>query len=238
MIGHLLRIANFKFITLKREPIKKVSKIFAQIESYSVCGRQVLEKQYVLAQDVVNRQVPGDFVECGVYNGGSASAIAMALRHTGKKAWLYDSFAGMPKTTKKDGPLASQYAGLYIGSEEKVREAFNIISFPEDKLIIRKGWFKDTLRDPLPKEVSILHIDCDWYDSVMLTLGTFYDLVAEGGVILLDDFGHWEGCREAFYDFVRKRNISPLLERFGYTQAFWIKGRKHNREFIGKWEIP
>jgi O-methyltransferase len=72
----------------------------------------------------------------------------------------------------------------------------------------------------------------------MLSLNTFYDLVPDGGIIILDDFGHWEGCREAFYDFIAQRKLKPLLERFGHTQAFWIKERIHNRDFTGQWEIP
>ena len=77
--------------------------------------------------------------------------------------------------------------------------------------------------------IAFLHIDADWYDSVQLALETFYDRVSTGGVIILDDFGHWEGCREAFYDFAADRGIKPLLERFGHTQAYWIKDRTHNR---------
>src|SRR5206468_12484893 len=60
----------------------------------------------------------------------------------------------------------------------------------------------------LPELVSILHIDADWYDSVLLALNTFYDRVAEGGIVVLDDFGHKEGCREAFYDFISQRHRS------------------------------
>jgi O-methyltransferase len=60
-------------------------------------------------------------------------------------------------------------------------------------------------------------------------LDNFYKLIPEGGCIVLDDFGYWEGCREAFYDFCLKNNEKPLLERVGTTQAYWIKGRMNNR---------
>ena len=78
-----------------------------QIDTYSMCGIKVLEKLYVLARDVVNRNVLGDFVECGVCNGGSAAAIACALRGTGRRTWLYDSFQGLPIPREVDGPLAA-----------------------------------------------------------------------------------------------------------------------------------
>lgn len=208
------------------------------IDSYSMSGLQVLRKLYKLGRDIVYRDIPGDFVECGVCNGGSAAAIACAMRNTQRKAWLYDSFQGVPQPKEVDGAVAANFTGAWVGSEEKVREAMRLVAFPETSYIIRKGWFEDSFKSPLPEKVSLLHVDGDWYDSVMLALDTFYDLVPNGGIILLDDFAHWEGCREAFYDFIAGRHLKPLLERFGHTQAFWVKGRTHNRDFGGKWEIP
>ena len=209
-----------------------------QLESYSVSGFRTLEKLYRLGLDVIARGVQGDFVECGVYNGGSAAAMACALRSSNRRLWLYDSFQGMSATRDVDGELASRYVGELVGDEARVREALTTAGFSEDRYTIRKGWFVDTLQLPLPEKVSQLHIDADWYDNVTLILKTFYDRISDGGVIILDDFGHWEGCREAFYDFVKDRGLKPLLERSGHTQAFWIKGRGHNRDFSGKGEIP
>lgn len=209
------------------------------LNPYSMSGQKILNKLYILGRDVVRRGVPGDFVECGVCNGGSAAAIALALRNSSRYVWLYDSFEGMPPCREEvDGSFAARYTGSCKGTEEKVKDAFGIAGFPEKHCIIRKGLFKDTFQAPRPQQIAFLHIDADWYDNVTLVLDTFYDLVMEGGLIVLDDFGCWEGCREAFYDFVTKRKIKPLLERAGFTQAFWIKGREHNREFRGAWEIP
>lgn len=209
-----------------------------QLEAYSVSGLLTLERLYRLGQDVVARDVQGDFVECGVYNGGSAAAMACAFRSSNRRLWLYDSFQGMSATQAVDGELASRYVGELVGDEARVRKALAVASFPESRCVIRKGWFVDTLQLPLPEKVAQLHVDADWYDNVTLILETFYDRVSDGGVIILDDFGHWEGCREAFYDFVRGRGLKPLLERSGHTQAFWIKGRGHNRDFSGKKTIP
>lgn len=209
-----------------------------RIAPYALGGLRVLEKLQRLARDIVARNVPGDFVECGVFNGGSAAAIVAELRATDKRAWLYDSFEGMPSTTTQDGKTAAEFVGACKGEVAKVKEAIAIARFPSERLVIRKGWFDRTFQEPLPEKVALLHLDCDWYESVLLALRTFYDRVPEGGVVILDDFGHWEGCREAFYDFVAERKLKPLLERFSHTQAFWVKGRMHNRDFLGNWEIP
>ena len=201
----------------------------SRVATYSMSAPQVLQRQYALARDVVARSVGGDFVECGVCNGGSAAAIALGFRGAARHIWLYDSFEGLPTPKEVDGLDATSYEGRCVGSEDAVRAALRIANVAAEDCTIRKGWFQQTFQRPLPDAVAFLHVDADWYESVMLTLMTFYDRVSEGGVILLDDFGHWEGCREAFYDFAANRNIKPLLERFGHSQGFWIKGKPHNR---------
>jgi O-methyltransferase len=209
------------------------------LTEYSMCGVRQLGKHYKLARDVVTRGVRGDLVELGVCNGGSAGALALGLGTDGDRhAWLYDSFQGMPEPDERDGDTAKGYIGACVGSLDMVRRAMQIAGWAQDRYTIREGWFDQTFKLPLPQTVAVLHVDSDWYENVMLCLNTFYDRVSEGGVVLLDDFGHWEGCREAFYDFTRQRDLKPLLERFGYTQAFWVKGRTHNRDYRGQWEVP
>jgi O-methyltransferase len=212
--------------------------LLERLETYSMGDLDRTLKLYTIAMDVVSRNIPGDFVECGVWNGGSAATIALALRNSDRKTWLYDSFQGMPPTSELDGIEAAKAVGSCRGSEEKVLEAMWYSGYKSDEYTIRKGLFKNTFQEPIPEKVAILHIDADWYENVILSLNTFYDNITDGGVILLDDFGHWEGCREAYYDFVQQRGIKPLVERFGHSLLFWIKGRKDNRVFIGKREIP
>lgn len=183
-----------------------------------------------LASDVRHRGVPGDFVECGVCDGWSAAPLASTFVGSGRRFWLYDSFEGLPPTTEEDGEEAKEWIGKCLGSRDKVEAAISEVGFPLDDCIFRVGWFEDTFVEPLPASVAFLHIDADWYKSVLIALETFYDRVAEGGIILLDDFGYWEGCRRAVFDFVKRRNIAPLLERYGHSQLYWVKGREHNRD--------
>lgn len=204
----------------------------SQLDAFGMGNRVLRRSQFDLGRYVVEHEVPGDFVECGVYNGGSAGALALALGGSQKHLWLYDSFEGLPPTLEVDGSEAPELVGHLVGSETLVRESMRVAGLTPERFTIRKGWFKDTFRERLPNKVSLLHIDADWYESVLLSLQTFYHLVSPGGLILLDDFGHWEGCREAFYDFVRACNIKPLLERVGHSQAYWIKDRSHNRDML------
>src|SRR5712691_11484421 len=165
----LYRALNTEFVRLEKGRVLKIPPELVQLRRYSLSGIRVLQNLYNLGKDVTLHNVPGDFVECGVFNGGSAAAIACAFRGTTRKVWLYDSFQGLPRPQDIDGPVASEYAGDCVGSEEKVREAMRIAGFPQEQYIIRKGWFKDTFHDSLPKAISLLHIDADWYESVILS---------------------------------------------------------------------
>ncbi len=172
--------------------------------------------------------IKGDVVECGCYKGGS-SAILRASMGQNRRLWIYDSFQGMPETSERDGIEASKYIGACKASVDDVLNILKLTGAKENEYFIIEGWFHETLKKRLPREVGLLHIDADWYESVMIVLETFYPRIAIGGCVILDDFGYWEGCREAFYEFCFKHHERPLLERVGTSQAYWIKGRTNNR---------
>lgn len=171
--------------------------------------------------------VPGDVVECGVYKGGSSLWLASHMA-PGRRLWCYDGFAGMPAPTERDGSNAEAYAGRWVGTVEQLHELMAAGGVSPERYIVRAGWLAETLGER-PDSIALLHIDVDWYASVTTALDALYDRVSEGGAIILDDFGYWEGCREAFYDFCARRSVKPLLERVSDTQAWWIKGKEHNR---------
>lgn len=206
----------------RAENVKELSK-------FTLSSPTRIDSLMKLADYCNTSNIAGDFVECGTYKGGSAAVLAMCMSET-RHMWLYDSFKGMPETIDKDGQDASKYVGECAATPADVKEAMQTISVPDDKYSIFEGWFADTFKaENLPEKVALLHCDADWYNSVSLVLNTFYDRIPDGGCIVLDDFGYWEGCREAFYDFCATRGIKPLLERAGSTQAYWIKGKEANR---------
>lgn len=198
-------------------------RLFTLLQPYTLCSRVRLENLAKLANQVNRQNIPGDFVECGTYKGGSAALLSRFL-NLERHLWLYDSFQGMPSTSAKDGENAAEWVGKCVADISDLQEALGHVSAPLEQCHIKPGWFKETFQEELPEQVALLHCDADWYESVFLVLNTFYDRIPKGGCIILDDFGYWEGCREAFYDFCGQRNEKPLLERIGSTQAYWIKG--------------
>jgi len=205
-------------------------KLIRLAQPYTMVEPMRLAMLYGLANEICNSPIDGAIVECGVCQGGSAMILAAAIKNVSdRKLWLYDTFEGLPAPGPRDGQLAKVFEGKLRGSIKTVQEAIGTAGFPLERVVLRKGLFRDTFSEPLPKKVALLHIDADWYHSVLDCLRTFYPLVAGGGVIVLDDFGHWEGAREAFYDFCVEQNVKPLIERVGYTQMFWRKEMDHNR---------
>jgi O-methyltransferase len=206
------------------------------VQPFTMSDEQRLATLYGLAKETIGVGIIDDVVECGVRNGGSAALIGAAVKSVdGVRLWLYDTFAGIPEPSVEDGSDAQQFAGDWVGTMDKVHEVMSRVGFPEHRLSFRKGTFQETFQQSLPQRVAFLHIDADWYESVLLTLNTFYDRVLDGSPIVLDDFGHWEGTRKAFYEFCRIRRLQPLLERVGATQAFWIKGRKNTRDIVHRY---
>ncbi len=202
-------------------------RLYGAILQHTLLDKERALSLWKLQKCLNTHSIAGDVVECGSYKGGSSAILRAAMGD--RKLWIYDSFEGMPATTEKDGIEAVNYVGECKASEQDVIEILNKTGAHPDEYIISKGWFQDSFKKVLPRSVAFLHVDADWYDSVTLVLNTFYDLIPSGGCVVLDDFGYWEGCREAFYDFCAERNEKPLLERVGCSQAFWFKGRTNNR---------
>lgn len=206
------------------------SSLLEQVRPYTLCTPDRLENLAALCDHLNENQIPGDFVECGTYKGGSAAVLSTRLGE--RHLWLYDSFQGLPPTNEKDGEDAKWWIGECVGTIADLKAVMNTVGTSETAYTIKPGWFETTFQQELPEQIALLHCDADWYDSVMLVLETFYPRISPGGCIVLDDFGYWEGCREAFYDFCQRHGEKPVLERVGPDQAFWFKGRSHNRQAI------
>ncbi len=198
------------------------------VEPYTFAIASKLANLRRIAQQVAASGISGDVVECGTYRGGSAAVLGTTLRPD-QHLWLYDSFQGMPETTSADGEHARQYVGKGVASPNDVREVLTKVGVRPEQYTICPGWFAESFQKQAPARVAFLHCDADWYESVLLVLETFYPRMPEGGCVVLDDFGYWEGCREAFYTFCERHNERPLLERFDIDQAWWFKGRQNNR---------
>jgi O-methyltransferase len=168
-----------------------------------------------LARRLDTAKTAGDFVECGVYRGGSAGVLGDALMNSPipRRLWLYDSFEGMPKASEKDDAHSHSIESQYVGSEEQARRILQRLRVAENKFTIVRGRFEQTFGTAKHIPIALLHVDCDFYDPVKLTLEAFYSAVVPGGFVIFNDYGSFQGCRTAADEFIAANEIKdPLIQ--------------------------
>ncbi|MGB7611843.1 MAG: TylF/MycF/NovP-related O-methyltransferase, partial [Candidatus Acidiferrum sp.] len=188
-------------------------------------GPERIHNLYILAKRVEKEKVPGDVIECGVCNGGTAALLARFATRSrlNRTIWLLDSFQGMPVTTPEDGDAAKAHVGKEVGDVERVKAVLQRVGAEMSRVRIVSGWFQDTFPTVSASQIALLNIDADWYESVKLCLETFYDRVVRGGFISFDDYGHWPGCRKAVDEFFQARRLPYKLHQVDYTAQWFQK---------------
>lgn len=175
---------------------------------------------YCLARNAL--LYPGDFVECGVYKGGTAHLLAKVLEQGGaaddRRLALFDTFGGMPET---DPSLDKHRAGDFADTSlDKVRGSVG----PSRHADFYPGFIPDSFAQAKLEAIALLHIDLDIHDSILATLDHCFDKLAPGGVIVFDDYG-FESCygaRVAVDAFFAERPETPLCLPTG--QAVVVRG--------------
>jgi hypothetical protein len=148
--------------------------------------------------------VPGDIVECGVWRGGN---IVVARQEApDRMCWLYDTFTGMTEPGPMDETKSGKRipAGKHACSVEEVRShlaAFGVLD--DERLRFVVGDVGQTLRDliNLPDRIALLRLDTDFYASTRVELHALWPLLSSGGILIVDDYGHWRGARQAVDEF-------------------------------------
>lgn len=183
---------------------------------------------------IVSNQIPGDIVECGVWKGGSMMAVAetlISLSDRSRHLYLFDTFEGMTPPSDKDQDIAGNQAldllqqqdkqdsksiWCYAGIEE-VKQALATTKYDDEKIHLIKGKVEDTIPHQAPSNIALLRLDTDWYESTRHELIHLFPRLAPGGVIIIDDYGHWQGARKAVDEYIQENKIPLLLNRIDYT---------------------
>jgi O-methyltransferase len=199
------------------------------------------ERIYALRNAVryVHRtQLPGAIVECGVWKGGSMMAVARTLLELGvsdRELYLFDTFEGMSDPTEKDKMFTGQQAAVLLEGRAKeerlwgyvplddVRDAVLGVGYDAERIHFVKGKVEDTVPNGAPEQIALLRLDTDWYESTLHELVHLYPRLVPGGVLIIDDYGHWQGAREAVDEYVAEHDIPLLLNRVDYTARIAIK---------------
>ena len=175
---------------------------------------------------VVDHGIPGAIVECGVWRGGSMQAVArtlLARGSTDRDLHLFDTFEGMPPPTDRDrrpgGKLASEMLASRprtrkvwaVASLEDVRAGMAETGYPTVRVHFHPGRVEETIPSQAPDSIALLRLDTDWYESTKHELDHLYDRVPSGGVVIFDDYGFWQGARQAIDEFLDRTGARVLL---------------------------
>lgn len=194
----------------------------------------------------LRREVPGAFVECGVWRGGSVLAMVLTLQRWGitdRDIYLYDTFEGMTKPSDLDvtefgAPALVEWrestrAGHVAWPDWFNEETFNIdlvkgllhdTGYPKERLHFVQGAVEETIPHTIPTEIALLRLDTDWYESTHHEMTHLYPLISAGGVLMIDDYGHWKGCRKAIDEYFDSGTAPHLLlNRVDYTCRIAVK---------------
>lgn len=184
--------------------------------------------------------IEGDFVECGVWKGGSSMLIALTLNKINKKdkkIYLYDTFEGMTKPDnsvdiRKELKNAEEKWNkykkknynkwCYISIEEVKKNMFKT-KYPKNKIVFVKGDVKKTFNEVVPEKISLLRLDTDFYESTKKELEILFPRLSIGGILLIDDYDVWKGARKAVDEYFNKNKITPLLSLTGNSGRLMMK---------------
>jgi O-methyltransferase len=191
---------------------------------YSMIGLKRIRNVRQLTQTILDDEVPGDLIECGVWRGGAAMMMkaVLAIAGSDRTLWLADSFEGLPAPSvpQDEGYDLSSMPYLSAG-EQLVRENFARFDLLDERVRFLPGWFKDTLPRAPIEQIALLRADADLYESTMDILTNLYDRVAPGGFVIIDDYHGWEPCKRAVTEFRETRSISnPIVEIDG-CGVYW-----------------
>jgi O-methyltransferase len=190
---------------------------------------------------ILKNNINGVIIECGVESGDFEHIWINELMKNNavRDIYLYDTFGGLVKPsvydyTCKDAKLYSmdnnqvyktwekhiiddKTNGWCYTPLKKVQDRLNSTGYPQDKLHYIVGDVMETLKNEsnIPEQIAILRLDTDWYESSKYELEQLYNNVVIGGVIIFDDYYHWDGQRRATDDFFKSLNIEYKFVNLG-----------------------
>jgi O-methyltransferase len=198
------------------------------VHAFSMIGAMRMLQLQRAAEFLIERGIPGDFIETGVWRGGACilmRAVLAAWGVTDRRVWVADSFRGLPapdaqRYPKDAGSHLNVFPQLAV-SADQVRANFERYDLLDDQVAFLEGWFRDTLPTAPIERLALLRMDGDLYESTMDALRALYDKVVPGGIVIVDDYGILEGCRAAVDDFRRERAIDEPIYRIDDSGVHW-----------------
>ncbi len=212
--------------------------LYPRIRPHTMLPEARLYSLFTLAKRACVENRPGHFVECGVARGGTTLMLGLIIEKYSEKGnkrprhhFAFDSFSGMPDPSIYDtqngveAQATGWGAGTCAGSLETVQALCDDAGVG-NRVTLVPGFFEDTLAAWTDRigQISLLHLDADWYTSTLTVLTHFYPLVTPGGLLQFDDYDCWDGCRKAVDEFQLTHTLDfPLQAIEGDNQGVWMQ---------------
>lgn len=214
----------------------KFTDFFNYVKPYSMTSVERIEFLFKSLDHIRENKIEGDYVECGVWKGGNIIGMIKYLEYHNNltnNIWAYDTFSGMTDPENVDVDLNGNNSVDILDNElvkaycslTQVKDNINnfIEKYPEENIKYIVGDVSETLlvEENLPDSISLLRLDTDWYKSTKIELEVLYDRLSDNGILIIDDYGHWKGCKRAVDEFFKDKEFN--FEKIDYTGIFLIK---------------
>jgi hypothetical protein len=207
--------------------------LYRRCRAYTMTSLERMYALYGATAYLARNGIPGDVVECGVWRGGSSMLAAMTLARLGaadRCLYLYDTFAGMTEPTSLDTDHRGRSARdlwrraptdgarrWFHAPVDEVRRNMALTGYPAERIVYVVGKVEETIPATVPERIALLRLDTDWFESTYHEMVHLLPRLAAGGVLVLDDYGHWQGARRAIDRYFEEAGIRPFLQRIDYT---------------------
>lgn len=246
IVNYLVGLLGFKLIKIDADqlPIEATDverKIKDSVMLYTMTSQQRVWALLSATKYAISKEIQGDFVECGVWRGGSSMAMAYQLLQLGvnnRRIWLYDTFSGMTPPTDDDVEARTSISAFdllentkkaignnvwCVATKDDVSNNIAMTGYPKNMFQLIEGDVVETLQHSVPECIALLRLDTDWYESTKKELEVLFPRLVPGGVCIIDDYGHWTGSRKAVDEYFKENNINVLLHYVDRTGRMFIK---------------
>jgi O-methyltransferase len=239
-VRRFFRAFGYEIMRMGSDYTKEEREIFSKVHLFTATSIERVAGLMQAIEYLTKNKIGGAIVECGVWRGGSMMAAMLALLRMGdttRHFYLFDTYEGMPPPTSKDvttgGANATDLLAAYgketehnywcIASLEDVQRNVFSTGYPHEKIHFIKGRVEETLPMQAPRDVALLRLDTDWYESTKHEIMHLYPNLCQHGVLILDDYGYWQGSRQAVDEYLNGLRFKPLLSKLDGSGRIAIK---------------
>ena len=245
-----LRLMGYQLAPLRVEPSPTPAypvdftaadqRLVEEVKAYTMTSPERIFSLIRAVEYVQRHAIEGAIVECGVWKGGSMLAVAKTLKALGdesRELYLFDTFEGMTAPTEHDRSFDDDQAARQLANSnrqdpasvwcyadlESVRRTLSLSAYDSQRMHFVPGPVEQTIPEHAPDKIALLRLDTDWYESTRHEFEHLFPRLSTGGVLIIDDYGHWKGSRQATDEYLEKHGVRMLLNRIDYTGRIGVK---------------